>query len=252
MTTDDARVALVTASGRGIGRATARRLALQGVRVVVNDVDERRLEQAAAELADDGLHVVPVVADLMDDDAAAGLVAEVEQRFGRLDILVNNVGGAPPGASWALLTDSSMADLRAFVELNLMSHVACTRAALPGMVERGWGRVVCCNSISSRFGQRAGVGYAMAKAALTGFVASVAKEVGHHGIAVNEVVIGNAPHPTRTPDRQALLDTWAHAGRVGDLDEFAAAIAFLCSDDASYLSGASVPVDGGTLRFNLL
>jgi NAD(P)-dependent dehydrogenase (short-subunit alcohol dehydrogenase family) len=111
---------------------------------------------------------------------------------------------------------------------------------------------VAVSSISATNGQRAGAGYAAGKAGLTGLVGSLAKELAPDGVGVNGVILGNAPHPSRTPERQAQLDGWVHVGRVGRYEEFAAAIAFLCSDDASYLSGAMVPVDGGFHRSTAL
>jgi NAD(P)-dependent dehydrogenase (short-subunit alcohol dehydrogenase family) len=120
------------------------------------------------------------------------------------------------------------------------------------MLQREWGRIVFVSSISATNGQRGGAAYAAAKAGLHALAASIAKEYGARGVRSNGIIVGNAPHPTRTPERQAVLDEWVHLGRVGGYDEFAAAIAFLCSDDASYLSGSMVPVDGGFHRFNQL
>ena len=157
-----------------------------------------------------------------------------------------------PGTSWGSVLDSSLADWRGFLDLNLTACFLCIRAVLPSMLERGRGHIVNVGSISGTNGQRGGAGYAAAKAGLAALVASVAKEVGAQGVSCNGIIVGNAPHPTRTAERQALLDGWVHLARVGRHDEFAAAIAFLCSDESSYLSGAMIPVDGGFHRFNLL
>lgn len=245
----EGRVALVTGSGRGIGRATAIRLAAEGATVVINDVNADAIAETVAHV---GARARPGLADVCSEDAVNELVARVVRDEGHLDIVVNNAGGALPGATWATIADATLADWDSFVRFNLTSAFLCSRAALASMRARGWGRIVCVCSISGTHGQRGGAAYAAAKAGLIGFVASLAKEEAARGIAANGVIIGNAPHPTRTPERQALLDQWVHTGRVGSYDEFAAAIAFLCSDDASYLSGSMIAVDGGFSRFNQL
>lgn len=121
------------------------------------------------------------------------------------------------------------------------------RALLPGMVARGYGKVVCVSSISASIGQEAGAGYAAGKSALHGLVYSVAKEVGRKGVNINAVILGNPPHPSRTPARQDYFNKLSHLDRVGRFEEFGKAIGFLLSDDASYISGALVPIDGGLL-----
>ena len=248
----EGQVAIVTGSARGIGRATAARLVSEGATVVVNDVDEPAIADALAWLDGGPGFAVPGHADVTSDADVAALVASTVADYGRVDVLVNNAGGAKPGSRWSTVEDMTRRDWDDFLALNLTSAFLCSRAVVPAMLERGYGRIVCVSSISGENGQRAGAGYAAAKAGLTGLVASLAKEVGARGVGVNGVVFGNAPHPTRTPERQAVLDEWVHLGRVGRYEEFAAAIAFLCSPDASYLSGSMVAVDGGFHRFNQL
>jgi len=243
------RVALVTGAGAGIGRATALRLAADGAAVVVNDTREELAAETVREIEASGGRALTAPADVTRPAEVDALVGRATAELGPVDILVNNVGGAPPGVEWREARHTSVADFYAFVVLNLGSAFICAHAVLDGMVERGFGKIVCVNSISAVFGQRAGVGYAAGKAGLSGLVGSIAKEVAPHGVNVNAVLIGNAPHPSRTPARQELLDSWSHIGRVGRYEEFAAAIAFLASDDASYLSGSTLVVDGGTLRF---
>jgi NAD(P)-dependent dehydrogenase (short-subunit alcohol dehydrogenase family) len=248
----DGRIALVTGAGRGIGRAVAHRLASEGVTVVVNDVDDDAITQTVASITDAGGLAIPGRADVTVEEEVGALVDAAVAAHGRIDILVNNAGGAMPGSAWATVRESTLDDWNRFLALNLTSAFLCSRAVLGSMIEHAHGRIVCVSSISGTNGQRAGAGYAAAKAGLTGLVASLAKESAAQGVRVNGVILGNAPHPTRTVERQAVLDQWVHVGRVGEYEEFAAAIAFLCSEDASYLSGAMIPVDGGFHRFNQL
>ena len=244
----DGKVAIVTGAGRGIGRATAARLAADGATVVVNDVRADAVEDAVASIAG----AVPGVADITSEESVGALVSRVIADLGGVDILVNNAGGAMPGASWATVADSSLADWDNFLALNLTAAFLCSRAVLPSMLGRGRGHIVSVGSVSGTYGQRGGAAYAAAKAGLSALVASIAKETAHAGISCNGIVVGNAPFPTRTEERQQELDELVHLGRVGRHDEFAAAIAWLCSEDASYLSGTMVPVDGGFHRFNVL
>ena len=246
------RVAVVTGSGRGIGRATAIRLAAEGAKVVVNDVNPDGIAETLAEIDATGGVAMAGPADISSEPAVNALIAGVADAWGPVDVLVNNAGGALPGSTWATVVDSSLADWNAFLALNLTSAFLCSRAVLPGMLERGRGHIVCVGSISGTNGQRRGAGYAAAKAGISALVASIAKEFGGRGISSNGIVVGNAPFPNRPAQRQAELDSYVHLGRGGRYEEFAAAIAFLCSPDASYLSGAMVPVDGGFHRSNLL
>ena len=140
-----------------------------------------------------------------------------------------------------------MAHFRAIFELNFFSQALVLHALLPAMLERRYGKIVCVSSISAVLGQEAGSAYAAAKMGLHALVSSVSKEVARRGVNINAVVLGNPPHPSRTPDRQGYLNKLSHFDRVGRLDEFGKAIAFLLSDDASYMSGGVVPIDGGLL-----
>jgi NAD(P)-dependent dehydrogenase (short-subunit alcohol dehydrogenase family) len=248
----EGRVAIVTGAARGIGRATAERLVDEGATVVVNDVDPAAIDVAVTQLGGRPGRAVAGPADVTDEAAVGELVARVVADHGRVDVLVANAGGAMPGTAWAPVRDTTLHDWNAFLSLNLTAVFLCARAVIPAMVAQRTGRIVAVSSISATNGQRAGAGYAAGKAGLTGLVGSLAKELAPDGVGVNGVILGNAPHPSRTPERQAQLDGWVHVGRVGRYEEFAAAIAFLCSDDASYLSGAMVPVDGGFHRSTAL
>ena len=246
------KVAIVTGGAGGIGRATAQRFASEGATVVINDVDDERIADAVTAL--DGLpgRAVAGRADVTSELEVGALVDAVVRDHGGVDILINNAGGMLPGAKWSTVADCSLDDWNSFLALNLTGPFLMSRAVIPSMLARGRGHIVSVSSISAVNGQIAGSAYAAAKAGLTGLTASLAKEVAAKGVNVNGIIIGNAPFPSRDPERQALLDSWVHVGRVGQRSEFAAVIAFLCSEDASYLSGTMVPVDGGFHRFNLL
>ena len=192
------------------------------------------------------------VLDYAREVGGRALVERIVAEHGGVDILVNNAGGSLPGMAWRTVAESTLEEWNSFLALNLTGPFLCSRAVIPSMVARGRGHIVSVSSISATNGQLSGSGYAAAKAGLTGLTASLAKEVGGKGVNVNGIIVGNAPFPNRDPARQAQLDTWVHVGRVGRHDEFAAAIAFLCSEDSSYISGAMIPVDGGFHRFNLL
>lgn len=244
--TFDAKVALITGGGRGIGKAVAAELAARGAAVVVNDLDAERLRATCDELRELGGRVTPVPGNIMDAAFVDELVATAVREHGRVDLLLNNVGGSP-GIPFAEFLATPVDDFRKIVELNFMTQAAVLHAVLGGMIERGYGRVVCVSSISAVLGQEAGSAYAAGKAALHGFVPSVAKEVARFGVNINLVVLGNPPHPSRTPERQEYLNRLSHFDRVGRFEEFGKAIAFLLSDDASYISGATLAIDGGLL-----
>jgi NAD(P)-dependent dehydrogenase (short-subunit alcohol dehydrogenase family) len=240
------RTALVTGGGRGIGKAVAVELAKGEAALVVNDLDRDRLETTCQELRGLGASVTAVPGDVGDPTFVADLAATAEREHGRVDLLLNNVGGSP-GLPFRPFLDTPLDDFRRIVDLNFTSQVMVLRAVLGGMVERGYGRVVCVSSISAVLGQEAGSAYAAGKAALHGLVPSIAKEVARFGVNVNLVVLGNPPHPSRTAARQEYLNRLSHVGRVGRLEEFGKAIAFLLSDEASYISGTALAIDGGLL-----
>jgi NAD(P)-dependent dehydrogenase (short-subunit alcohol dehydrogenase family) len=241
------KAALVSGAARGVGMATAEVLAQGGAALALNDVNAEALEATAERLRSHGGRVTTHTGSVTDPAFIAAMVAEAAQAHGKIDLLANNAGGGPPGVPWAEFADSKMADFRALFEMNFFSQAMVLHALLPGMLERGYGRIVCVSSISAILGQEAGSAYAAGKMALHGLVSSVAKEVGRRGVNINAAILGNPPHPTRTHERQDYLNRLSHLDRVGRLEEFGKAIAFLLSDDASYISGAAVPIEGGLL-----
>ena len=241
------KAALVTGAARGVGMATAEVLAEGGAGLALNDINAEALEATAERLRRHGGQVTIHVGSVTDSAFIDQMVAEANRQHGKIDLLANNAGGGPPGTPWAEFADSDMAHFRAIFELNFFSQAMVLHALLPGMLERGYGKIVCISSISATMGQEAGSAYAAGKMALHGLVSSVAKEVARRGVNINAAILGNPPHPSRTPGRQDYLNRLSHMDRVGRLEEFGKAIAFLLSDDASYISGAAVPVEGGLL-----
>ena len=239
------RVALVTGGSRGIGRAVSLRLAAAGAKVVVNFA---KRADAADEVVDAitgaGGQAVAVGADVADADSVQALFAETTDRFGPVEILVNNAG---------ITRDELLLRMRPEVwdevlTVNLRSVYLCTRAALRGMLRRKFGRVVSIGSVAGLAGNPGQANYAASKAAIIGFTRSVAKEVGSRGITVNVVAPGfiDTEMTADIPDeaRQRAVDSVA-AGRFGTADEVASAVAYLCGDEAAYVNGHILVVDGG-------
>lgn len=241
------RAALVTGAARGVGMATAEVLADGHANLALNDVNAAALEETAERLRRRGVLVTTHVGSVTDPAFVKQMAAEATGAHGKIDLLANNAGGGPPGTPWAEFAASDFAHFRAIFEMNFFSQAMVLHALLPGMLEHGYGKIVCVSSISAVLGQEAGSAYAAGKMALHGLVSSVAKEVGRRGVNINAAILGNPPHPTRTPERQDYLNKLSHLDRVGRLEEFGKAIAFLLSDDASYISGAAVPIEGGLL-----
>ena len=239
------RVALVTGSSRGIGRAVALRLAADGARVVVNYRSGfEAADEVVGKIATAGGEAFAVGADVTQADDVARLVEAPLARFGRLDIVVNNAGVTRDG----LLMKMSEADWDDVLATNLRSVFLVSRAAVRPMLRQRGGRLVNMTSISGLAGNAGQTNYASAKAGIIGFTMSLAKEVGSRGITVNAVAPGYVPTDLTRALPQALIDEAVRLtplGRLGAVEDVAAAVAFLASDDASFITGQVLRVDGG-------
>jgi NAD(P)-dependent dehydrogenase (short-subunit alcohol dehydrogenase family) len=240
------RVVLITGGGHGIGRACSRRLAAEGAAVAVADIDHEAGTSVATDLRESGGAAHAVHCDVTEAQSVANAVAEAVARFGRLDVLVNTAGGdrLPPDPE-----DSDDGHWAAMLDLNLVSVVRCVRAALPHLLSgRRGSSVVTVGSINGLV-PAGSEPYSAAKAGLEILTRNLAARHSAHGVRFNLIAPGTIR--TRVWDEQpaelARLTSMYPLGRVGEPDDVAAAAAFLASDDAAWITGVTLPVDGGLL-----
>jgi 2-hydroxycyclohexanecarboxyl-CoA dehydrogenase len=242
----EGRTALVTGGASGIGAATCRRLAAEGARVAVTDLNPEPAGEVAAEIGGAGIEL-----DVRSTSSIAAAVRAAESEVGPLDVLVNNAGYDEFG--FFINTDEGLWDR--VLAVNLRGVIAVTHAVLPGMQERRRGRIVNVASEAGRVGSHGSAAYSAAKGGVIGFTKAVAREAARYGVTANAV----APGPIETPLLMAAPEQLGELGqkivetmvgstalrRIGKPDEVAATIAFLASDDASYVTGQALGVSGG-------
>ncbi len=255
----EGKTALVAASSRGLGRAVADELAKEGANLLICARSVGPLEEAGQAIHDaTGVEVVAVPSDLSKPEDIDRLMETAVTEFEKIDILVTNTGGPPPGP----FESHSVEDWSNAVQQNLDSVLNLTRAVLPGMREAGWGRIINITSVAVKQPIDGLILSNAVRAAVTGFAKTLANEVASSGITVNNVM----PGFTRTERLDGLAENISETqgitveeafarweaqspmGRIGEPREFAALVAFLASDRASYITGTSIPVDGGFIQ----
>ena len=247
-------VALVTGAGQGVGRAIAHRCADLGATVVVNDFHLDRAEKVVVELTGLGLVASAASCDVTDFDAVQAMVADITDRVGVVDVLVNNAGNA--GASGGRLFgnppfwQTGPRDWQRWLGANLFGVLNTTRAVLPHMVEQGWGRIVSIVSDAGRVGEADLVVYSGAKAGAAGFSRGLARAVGRHGVTVNCVALGSmntdsVSDVTGDPVMLKKVLSGYPIRRLGEPADAANMVGFLASDAASWITGQTYPVNGG-------
>ena len=245
----EGKVAVITGAGSGIGEAAARLFAAEGARVVVADVSERKARATADAIAASGGEATPVVVDVRTTAGCAAMVTAALDTWGRLDVLFNNAGTTRPGRAPELSED----DWDLVVDTNLKGVWLGCKHAIPEMRRGGGGAIVNTASVEGLVGDRASVAYCASKAGVVNLTRCLAVDHAHEGIRANCVcpgVIGTPPilrwlvpddeHRDRLGRRHPL-------GRIGRPEEVAAVALFLASDEASFVTGAAVPVDGGLI-----
>jgi 3-oxoacyl-[acyl-carrier protein] reductase len=237
------RVAMVTGSGRGIGRAIALKLANVGATIVVNDID-KAAQAVAEEIQATGKKSLAVIADVSSALDVARMIETTMATYGRIDILVNNAGINRD----QLVLRMSDDDWDRVMDVDLKSVFLCTRAVLKHMLKARWGRVISIASIVGLAGNPGQANYAAAKAGIIGFTKSVAREVASRGITVNAIAPGfidtEMTQRLKEDKRQELISR-IPLGCLGSPDDIAEAVAFLASDEAKYITGQVLAVDGG-------
>ena len=240
------RVALVTGASQGIGRTVALRLAKDGATVAVAARNQEKLTELVAEITKAGAQAAAFALDVADEEQVKSTVKAIIAQFGKLDILVNNAGITRD----QLVMRMKRADWDAVLQTNLTSAYLCIQAVMSSMLKQRWGRIINITSIFGQMGQAGQANYSASKAGLIGLTMAMAREVGSRNITCNAI----APGFIETAMTAVLSDEFKQAavkqiplGRVGSPEDVASAVAFLASDDASYITGHVLNVNGGML-----
>ena len=244
------KIVIVTGGGGGIGGATCRRFAEEGAKVAVFDINADAAEHVAAGITAAGGVADAVACDITDHAAVGAAVAGIAEKRGRVDVLVNNAGWDV----FRLFRDSTPADWRKLIDINLIGALNMTHAVIPGMMAQGGGRIVMVSSDAARVGSSGESVYAACKAGLVGFAKTLAREHARHRIGVN-VVCPGATHTALFEDYKKgagnpdkLEEAFRRAvpmGRIGEPEDLPGAIVFFSSDDAAFITGQVLSVSGG-------
>lgn len=238
------QVVVVTGAGRGLGAAMVERLADEGARTVVVDIDGEAARQVSESLVDQGHDSLAIACNVADRAQVSALFRQITDHFGRLDVLVNNAG-ITRDAAFLKMTDDQWNQV---IDVNLTSMFICTQEAARYMVEQQSGRIVCISSLSGNEGNFGQANYSAAKAGVIGFVKSLSKELARKGVLINAVSPGfiESEMTTQIPEKvRDKLIARVPQGRGGLPEEVASVVAFLASDDAAYVNGQTLNVNGG-------
>ena len=246
------KTAIITGSGRNIGRATALELARRGANVVVNARSNRAEADAVAnQIRAQGGSALAVIADVGVQAQATALVEQAIDAFGGVDILINNAGARPSHA----ITEMSLDDWRAAMAVNLDAPFFCAQAAIPGMIERRWGRIINISGLNAFKGRPNWAHVCASKMGALGLTRALAAELAPHNILVNHIVPGAfdtsppAGSPPASAAAQAATAATIPLARLGAPQEIATTCAFLASEDASFITGQTIHVNGGALAY---
>jgi len=242
----DGKVAIITGAGQGIGKTTALRFARDGAKVAVVEINEETGKSTADEINTQGSEALFVKADVSDHADAQRMVQAVQEHFGQIDILINNAG---------ILRDAQLhkmteADFDAVINVNLKGTFNCTQAVAPIMREQGSGSIVNAASVVGLYGNFGQTNYVASKAGVIGMAKTWARELGRKGVRVNAIAPGfiSTEMIQQMPEKIITqMQEKVPMGRLGDPEEVAAVYAFLASDEASYINGAVISVDGGVV-----
>jgi NAD(P)-dependent dehydrogenase (short-subunit alcohol dehydrogenase family) len=245
----DGKIALVTGSGAGLGVGIVRALGRQGARVVVNDMNPAPAEETAAALSDEGLTASVAPFDVTDGEAVKDGIARIEREVGPIDILVNNAGNMGGRSYVPTPFAQTLPEFwHPFIAVNLMGVLYCTHAVISGMSARGHGRVITISSTAGRVGKSINVSvYGAAKAGAAHFMRHLSQEVAKDGVTANVIALGFM-NTMSGPFAEKILPQ-VPAGRFGTPEDLGAATVYLASDEASWVTGATLVVDGGYTPF---
>jgi 2-hydroxycyclohexanecarboxyl-CoA dehydrogenase len=246
------RVALVTGGAAGMGKAAVLGFAREGAAVVVNDIDEAALEALAAEVRAAGGRIVLAAGDITDPATVTLMVDRAESEFGRVDILFTYAGGDPDLAPQKPFVEQGEDFWARMIAMNLTSTLRACRAVLPGMMARGYGRVVTTGAVAGKIGGPNMALYSAVKGGVIAFTKALALEAAPHGVTVNCV----CPGPVATPGLTRVfadqvpeeIVSIVPLHRVGTPEEVASAVLYLASDEAAFITGQALSVDGGAAR----
>ena len=235
------KVALITGAAVGIGRATAILMAERGASLVLVDINKEGLENLREELAKYTDSVMIFTCDVSDEQQVKEAVGTAEEKFGKIDILVNN---AALWRCWSSFIETSVDEWKKYLDVNIMGVVYFTRAVLPQMIKNHYGRIINVASVAGVYGNANMVHYSATKGALISMTKALAKEVSAEGVLVNAVSPGSVS-PSDNPDIDYTQESaLSFVGRTGSVRENAELICFLASDAASYISGQNIQIDG--------